>query len=265
MLFKGSLGCILIIFTANSQNQASFFQFLQPTLQVEEGRAATQFSQLDTFQSVITDDTAPKGIVQIQHNTFFDHALSRADNIDHLLGHNGQCIQRQHSLCNHLHLAVMGKLSSESGLNDIQIQNADRFYIGSSLCQQVVQFPNLIQERSLDQRGAVSKNSIGHLNKIRLQNSGSRHFLMEAIPAGLNIAQLLLSEQLSFILRAKAESVPHPLRGKVEQQHIRLELIGFRFRIHQLGINLIIIRIHHRNGHARHCAIATDRSGQILG
>ena len=75
MLLKGLLCGVLVVFAADRQEDPPVFQFLQPFLEIREGMAGTKLSDLDPAEAVVSDHTAPKGVVQIQHQAFFDRSL----------------------------------------------------------------------------------------------------------------------------------------------------------------------------------------------
>ena len=75
MLLKGLLCGVLVVFAANRQEDPPVFQLLQPFLEIREGMAGTKLSDLDPAEAVVSDHAAPKGVVQIQHQAFFDRSL----------------------------------------------------------------------------------------------------------------------------------------------------------------------------------------------
>ncbi len=71
MLFKRQLGRILVVLAARSEDDPTLFQLLEIQLKFRESVPRAKLADLDSVEPVITDDTAPQCVVEIDDYTFF--------------------------------------------------------------------------------------------------------------------------------------------------------------------------------------------------
>ena len=108
MLLKRFFRRILIILGGNTDNDTPSLQFLNPHLEFSKCLANTKtMSQLNTLQSVITNDTTPNGIVKVKYQALLELSLDGTHDIHHSRGDIGQRIHAE----NHLrtHIDIRGK------------------------------------------------------------------------------------------------------------------------------------------------------------
>ena len=84
MLLKRFFRCLLIILGGHADDDTSLLEFLHPHLELRESLADAQsMPQLDALKSVVSNDTSPDGIVEVEDQAFLELSLDGTDDIHH--------------------------------------------------------------------------------------------------------------------------------------------------------------------------------------
>ena len=130
----------------------------------------TKLTDLDTAQTIIPNDTAPEGIIQIQDHAFFHCTPKGLHHVHHTFGNSRKRIYRNRHFRDVIELGV-GKISPAAGnLNGVQINDIDVFDLLTALHQQIIQLPLLKQEGARNLISILSKAAIVHQREIALED-----------------------------------------------------------------------------------------------
>ncbi len=264
MLFKGFLRRLLVVLAAHRQKDSSIFQFLQPRLKIREGMSGAQFSGLDAAQAVVPNNAAPKGIVQVNNDTFFHRTPECLHNVYHLLGNAGEHLHGKGHFGYVIKLGIGKLLPALEGLQSIQIHKAHIFNVLTALHQKIVQFSLLKQEGFRCLIPVLSKAAVIHQREITLEDRalGIGIYLL---PNPKNPGIGILRKGSSTHQRRGAESFIEFFSTHLNQHSVRPEGIKLRTRIHDLRIDLIVVGIRDGQSQTSIHAVAPNGCCQMLG
>ena len=147
MFLEGFLGGVLIVLRGHADDDAALFELLDPHLELGEGLADAQsVSQLDAFQTVVTDDTAPNCVVEVEDETLLELSLRCAYNVHDAAGHIGQGIEAEHHLGTGIHIRCEHQVASQLVLKGGDVADEEVGILLREIHQSHVQLAHLIGE-----------------------------------------------------------------------------------------------------------------------
>ena len=130
------------------------------------------FGKFYAVHSVLTDNTAPEGIVQIQNHALFGCTTKGLNLIDDFFRHLGKHVHRNGHLCDIIQLGIREFLPATGCLDSIQINYVDIFYFLTALHQKIIQFALLEQEGIGCFIAVLTEAAVIQQGKITLQDRG---------------------------------------------------------------------------------------------
>ena len=114
VLLKRLTCLVLVVLAADTDDNATVLEFLYPLLDFSIGLPYSQaMAYLNVLPTVITHDSTPKGVVQIQYKTLGKPTFDCADNIPGSGSHKRQRIQTQKHFRAHINAGIKEKIPAK--------------------------------------------------------------------------------------------------------------------------------------------------------
>ena len=88
----------VVVLAAHGEHDAAPLELAQILLQAVVRLAVAERVHLERRDAVVADDAAPQRVVEVDDHTLDDRAVRRGDQVDHVLGHQRQVLERAEGL-----------------------------------------------------------------------------------------------------------------------------------------------------------------------
>ena len=147
MFLKRFFSRFLVILRSHADNNATLFEFLHPHLELREGLSdAKSVTKLDALQTVVTNDTAPYSIVQVENQAFLELSLNGTNDIHHPRSHIWKSIHAQDHFCADVDIWRKHKVTTELILETGNVTNEKVRILLREVHQLIVELPDLIRQ-----------------------------------------------------------------------------------------------------------------------